>query len=78
MRISNQVEPGKKTQYLQSIVECKVSTPGIKQGMVRTNNKKCPQRKSAAKSDISTNLTMNSLAGCEKACDPSPLPYHRP
>ena len=52
-----------------------MSIPGMRQGTVRKKRRKCPQRKSAAKSDISTILTMNSRAGCDQAADPSPRPY---
>lgn len=60
---------------VQSMVECRMSMPGTRHGIVRKKRRKCPQRKSAAKSDISTILTRNSRAGCEKADEPSPRPY---
>lgn len=37
-----------------------------------------PSKKSELHRDISTILTMYSRAGCERADDPSPTPYHFP
>ena len=79
----NQVsEIKKRFEYnerdIHSIIECKEFTYGIRIGGVRITSKRCPSKKSELQSDISTTLTMNSLAGWDMAELPSPRPYHLP
>ncbi len=51
---------------------------GIKIGGVIMNSSRCPSMKSELHKDISTILTMNSLAGWDMAWLPKPRPYHFP
>lgn len=60
------------------IVECNLSTKGMSVGGVNTMSKIWPMRKSELQRDISTILTTNSRAGCERAELPRPRPYHLP
>src|SRR5882757_5999519 len=63
---------------IHSIIECKEFTYGIRIGGVKMMSNRCPSKKSELHSDISTTLTMNSLAGWDMAELPSPRPYHLP
>ena len=60
------------------MVECNLSTKGMKMGGVTIMSRMCPSKKSELHRDISTILTMNSRAGCDSADDPRPTPYHLP
>lgn len=51
---------------------------GINSGGVSMNRRKWPMRMSELQSDSSMIFTMNSRAGCDSACEPSPRPYHLP
>lgn len=60
------------------MVECNLSTKGMSVGGVKTMSNICPMRKSELQRDISTILTTNSRAVCDRAEVPRPRPYHLP
>lgn len=64
--------------HSHSIVECSLSMNGTNIGAVMMMSSTCPSKKSEVHNDISTILTTYSRAGCERAEEPRPRPYHFP